>query len=236
MENTTHDTPRPIGYWLRAADRLISREFAAAFESEGVTRREWMILNVLDGSVESAELDARIQRGGKRLRALAERGWVAETDGRWELTDEGRAAKARLGEVVDGIRAKVSGAVTDEDFATTVASLEAIARGLGWDENERLPRGLRGFGPGMGRRGFGRPGFGPFRHGFGPGFGPAFGPGDEPDGHHRFGPRGFATPGHPGCDDHRGHGHHRHGERHAQRAYERGFDAGFSRGRDERSA
>ncbi len=82
---------------------------------------------------------------------------------------------------MQGVREKVAGAVSAEDFAMMTASLEAIARELGWDENARMPhRGRRGFGPR--HRGFG-PGFGfaPAGEGFGPGFGPAglrgFGPG-----------------------------------------------------------
>ncbi|CAN7438020.1 hypothetical protein LJR045_002849 [Microbacterium sp. LjRoot45] len=230
MENTAHHEPRPIGYWLRATDRLISREFATAFETEGVTRREWMILNVLDGTVDAPHLADRIQRGGKKLRSLSERGWVAEVDGAWTLTDDGTAAKARLAETVDGIRSKVAGAVSDEDYATTVASLEAMARALGWDENTSHPH--RGHGHGFGGRGFG-PGRG-FRPGRG--FGPRFG-------ERGFGPR-FGEPGpHAGgCDDRRrGHdrregGHHGHDHGHSERAYERGFDAGFQRGREAQSA
>ena len=209
--NTTHtDIPRPLGFWLRAADRLISREFATAFENEGVTRREWMILNVLDGAIEAPELAARIQRGGKRLRALEDRGWITDTGGSWTLTDQGRAAKARLSEAADAVHAKVAGAVSPEDFATTLATLEAISRGLGWDENERMPRGHR--------HGFGR-------RGFGAGFGPGFGHGH---GHGHFRP-GFGH-GRPGHRD-----HHRGADR-TEYAYERGFDAGFARGAESRTA
>lgn len=240
MENPTQNAddpqhaPRPIGFWLRAVDHLLTREFAAAFQSEGVTRREWMILQVLDGSVVAPGLAARVQRG-KKVRSLAERGWAVETDGAWTLTDEGRAAKARLAQTVDGIRDRVSGAVSEADFATTMASLEAIARELGGDDVDDLGRG---FGH---RRGFG-PGFGPgFRRGFGPGFRP--GAGDVPGfGPHRFDGQRFHGGPFPGehgpCGGPGGHhgGHHggRHG--HGEHAYERGFDAGFARGRAERTA
>lgn len=235
---------RPLGAWLRIVDALITREFETALADEGASRRDWMVLNALAGTVDAPELIERLQRRGKRLRALAERGWVAETDGRWELTDEGRAAHARLGGLVQRVREKVAGAVSPEEFATTMASLEAIARALGWDESQRMPRpGRRRFGP---RRGFGFGGdFGP-RGGFGPGsefgsgheFGPGseFGPGrDFGHGRHGFGPHGYGRHGYgpratdavdPGDDAHahprehcgrgpRAHGHERHGhERH----------------------
>jgi len=250
---------RPLGYWLRTVDGLITREFAAAFDGADIDRRDWMLLNALSGDVETPAFAERFVRKGKRLRNLAERGWVEEQgDGTWALTDEGRAAKEQLGEIVDGIRSRVAGAVSPEDYATTMASLEAIAGELGWEEGQRMPR--RGFGRDFGA-GF-RPGFGPgFRGGFapgfrgGPGFGPAFRPGFGPG--HDEAHEGHGSRGAHHCDPHHEHGSHEHGShehgshghgahhhchhggrghgersgRSAQRAYERGFDAGFSRGR-----
>ena len=82
---------RPLGFWLRTVDALISREFAAAFDGEGVTRRDWMLLNAVSGDVEVPGFAERFARkGGKRLRGLEQRGWVEETgDGTWILTEEG---------------------------------------------------------------------------------------------------------------------------------------------------
>ncbi len=239
----TNTSERPLGYWLRIVDALLDREFATAFEGEEITRRDWMLLNVLSRGVELPGFAERFARKGKRLRRLEERGWVEEQgDGTWTLTDEGRAATARLGEIVDGIRARVSGAVSPDDFATTMASLEAIARELGWEEGMRMPHrrfGRRGFRPGFG------PAFGP-GFGYGPGFGHGFGHGPGFGRGFGYGP-GFG-PAHGGanCHGERAHGGHAHGEhprhgghghrKHGERAYERGFEAGFARGREAHSA
>lgn len=230
---------RPFGFWLKAVDRLMAAEFATAFEGEHTSRRDWRLLNVIDGT-----MPARRPLHAHKLQHLVERGWVTPEGDSWTLTDEGRAAKDRLGAIVDGIRSKVTDAVSEEDMATTLASLEKIARAFGWDEETPLPRGRRhGFGGhGFGRhdrghgfpRGFGR-GFGPgSRHGFGPreGFGPRHGGEHQHGCEHGHDPRG--EHGHDarhGDHGHRGHGPHR-AARHAQHAFERGFDAGFSRGRD----
>ena len=227
----TSDTTRPFGFWLKATDRLMAAEFATAFENEHASRRDWRLLNVIDGTA-----PARRPLHAHKLQHLVERGWVASDNSSegtgWTLTDDGRAAKERLGATVDGIRAKVTDAVSAEDMATTLASLEKIARAFGWDEETPLPRG-RGHrhGRGFGRNGFGRHGFGGFGHGrgFGHERGRGFGHGEG------FGPRhgdGFG----PRHGDERGceHGHRArqrdHG--HAAHPYERGFDAGFLRGRD----
>ncbi|WP_404429827.1 hypothetical protein LG299_10145 [Microbacterium lacus] len=226
--SNSEKNPRPFGWWLRTVDALVAREFATAFEAEDITRRDWMLLSVLSGDIDRPGLAERIARKGKRLDSLAERGWIArDAEGTWALTPEGTATKERLGAVVEGIRSRVAGAVSPEDFATTMASLEAIARELGWDES--APMNERGFG--RRRHGFGPRGFGPdlgrgFRPGFGGGghrgreyaergdFRPE--PVDQYNQHKDFGP---------------GHGRHRahhRGQHRAEQAFERGFAAGFA--------
>jgi hypothetical protein len=158
-ESHTSESTRPFGFWLKVTDRLLTDEFATAFENERAGRRDWRLLNVVDGTI-----PARRPLHAHKLQRLVDRGWViADGDG-WTLTDDGRASKERLGDVVDGIRAKVADAVSPQEMATTLASLEKIARAFGWDEENPLPRG-RGRRHGFGGRG---PGFG---HGRGPGFG-----------------------------------------------------------------
>lgn len=231
--NTDTQTPRndshPFGYWLKGADRLMAAEFATAFDAERASRRDWRILNVIDGTVATPR-----PLNHHKLHRLVERGWVVADGDGWTLTDDGRAAKERLGAIVDGIRAKVSDAVSEEEMATTLAALEKIARAFGWDEETPLPRGRRhgfgGRGRGFGRR-FGRP----FGGGFGPGFGHGFGPDAHQSEHEcRHGERGHGR--HSEHSEHGDHGHRAPGPhpaaRVAQHAYERGFDAGFSRGRD----
>jgi len=240
---------RPFGYWLKAVDRLMAAQFETAFAGEHATRRDWRLLNVVDGTA-----PARRPLTEHRLHDLVARGWVVAVGDGWALTDEGRAAKERLGALVDGIRATVADAVSPEDLATTMTSLESIARALGWDEETPLPR-VRTHGRGFGRRhSFGpRHGFGP-RLGIGRPFGPDFGPGFDRDFGRGFGPddeHGDRDCGHRAHRAHRGHDRARgmHGEhepaghdhpghpraraaRLAQHAFERGFDAGYSRGRD----
>ncbi|MDR2322461.1 MAG: hypothetical protein LBE60_12525 [Microbacterium sp.] len=161
-ENTPADRSRPFGFWITAVDRLLAAEFATAFEDEGITRRDWRILNAVDGTV---PLGRELPAG--KVRHLAALGWVEPGQDGWTLTAEGTAAKARLTTAVEEIRAQVAGTLDPEEFAAMASALEKLARGLGYEEGTRLPRRHAGERRGGGRgehghRGHGRRG--PDRH------------------------------------------------------------------------
>ncbi|KZE92354.1 hypothetical protein AVP42_02507 [Agromyces sp. NDB4Y10] len=180
---------RPLGFWLTTVDRAIAREFAAAFDDLEVTRREWRLLNLIGGEARDERLSMKLERRPELVASLVERGWIAGDAGDLHLTDDGRAALATLGERVRGIRSRIAEAVPADDYATTVATLEAIARELGWSE-DRPDRPGRRFG--RGPRRFRDP------HWAGP----------------RFGHHGGS--GHADGDDHRHRHGHGHGHGHAR--------------------
>ncbi|MGU3357069.1 hypothetical protein ACLBWJ_07445 [Microbacterium sp. M4A5_1d] len=193
----TPDTrPRSLPFWMRAAGTALAGEMNRTLAAEGLDRRDWAVLDVLAGERDIPGLAERVQRGGKRVHSLAARGWAVERDGAWTITEDGRRERDRIHGLVSGVRDRVRGAVTDADYATTLASLEAIARELGWDESSPRRFGPRG------------------RHGFGRGFGHG----------HGCGPR-FGEHPHHGDHPHRGE-HPRRGERAFERGFTAGFAAG----------
>jgi len=207
MQNTPTDQTRALGYWLQATRSMRGRALHDAYRNEGITRRDGRTLSVLAGY-----RDASRPLDEHRLHRLIGRGWVTPDGAGWALTDNGRAAADRIRATLDGIRSLAKNAVTPEEYATTVATLEKIARAYGWDENTRM------------RGGRGRARCGGERHGrFGGGRG-------HGRGHGRFGDHGHGH-GHGGGErEHRGHGHGRFAAmRLAQCAFERGYEAGLTR-------
>ncbi|WP_308797667.1 MarR family winged helix-turn-helix transcriptional regulator [Agromyces silvae] len=176
---------RPFGFWLKLVDRRLSEEIERVLADDDLTRREWRALNLLAGTARDEHLAAKLEAKPGLVHGLAERGWVEGTPP--TLTPAGREALDRLSERVGAVRARVAHAVSPEDLATTVATLEAIARELGWDESQPMPRGRRG-GRGFGRRHGGFGGHGRFgAHGrFG-----GHGFGERDFGGHGLGERGF---------------------------------------------
>jgi len=205
-DNTATIPTRPLSAWVRTVDRLLARERHAALTTNDVSPRDARVLRLLasDRFGDRREMLTHFPHAGKRLRSLVERGWVTGGHGEWTLTEEGRATAERLTQLRDGLDARITSAVSEDELAAASATLEAVARALGWNEGDRMPRhhprDHRGFGPGFDLgRGFGH------GHGFGPGFGAGRG----------FGP-------------HRGALHDAHD---AQQAFERGFAAGFEKAR-----
>lgn len=257
--NHTTDADHPLGYWLKAVDRLLAAEFEKSFAQEGLTRRDWRILNRMrQGDAAGPAIHPR------KLRPLVERGWVAKTEGQWALTQEGEAAYTSLSETVQEIRVKVADNITAEEMDTTLASLKKMASSLGWNEGDPLPqrahreqRGHRFHRAHRAHREAMRDHHLMHARMHGRGFGPmqdrargrSFGPGEMPDwtqdpGRENFASEAFASHHSSGLGegfDPRPHFNpadrihprwHRGGRRGmaAQSAYERGFDAGFSRG------
>jgi hypothetical protein len=205
-EDTSENIPtshRPLGYWLRVIDRRLDDRMRELFAAEGLNRRDWRRLNLIAGTVTDSRMTEKLASRPERVAPLVDRGWVAGEPGAWTLTEAGEAAHTRLLEQVSILRAEVAGPVSPDDFATTLASLEAIARTLGWNEDERMPRRHgRGFGH---RRGFDHDRDSEHGHGHGHGH-------HDHDGDHDCdGERGHRIAHHRGGE--RGHGRGRPGER-----------------------
>lgn len=246
-DQTSSQSPeRQLGYWLRTVDHSIKRSMHDALTEDGLGRRSWRTLSVIEAGASSvAEIDAALPphrrgdrgpkgfdprrgfgpgrgfgrpddtghserptdapvgvdtehpehghrhpghdrgfgrgrgfgggtfapdhrghgpRGRRRsteelVMDFAARGWVTIGADGITLTDAGRDAHAALRTKVEAVRQTVADAVSPEDLATTLASLESIARAFGWDEasaHEHGPRGRFGRGPRGHRSGFGR--------------------------------------------------------------------------------
>ena len=127
-------TERSLGTWITAAERMLSVERAAIFEREGLTGREWRLLDRL-----TTDTSGPVPRG-PRLRHLAERGWIERTHGEWRLTKDGRDVRDRVRAARSGLEATLTDAIGPDELETTLDSLRNVALALGWDEGTPLPR------------------------------------------------------------------------------------------------
>jgi hypothetical protein len=128
---------RPIGFWLKLVDRLLDERLAVALGD--LTRRHWQVLNVVQqGPARQADIDDRVRpfltagaTTEKEVADLVARGWVSGTDA-YALTLLGKTEFQRLLDNVSADRVQAMKGVKPEDYSTTVATLERVARNLGW--------------------------------------------------------------------------------------------------------
>lgn len=122
---------KPLGWWLRHVHELLETSMAQALDAESLTRLQWQVLNTITvGARTQAEIDVVMAPFGStstQAADLRERGWVADTG---ELTGEGREAHARVEARVKAFRTAVTDGVSDDDYRTTIRTLERCAANL----------------------------------------------------------------------------------------------------------
>ncbi|MEU8616880.1 hypothetical protein [Streptomyces sp. NPDC048623] len=133
-------TQRPLGYWLKHIDGAIDSAMARLFAAEGLTRRDWQVLNTVShGPVPLPDLDTALApflspadpTVRPRVDALTARGWASLTpDGTVTLTAEGRAAHGRVSTQVGTLRAQVTACLSPEEFGTLMTLLRRVGEHL----------------------------------------------------------------------------------------------------------
>lgn len=133
-----HGAARPIGWWLKEADRLLDAAFDAALVGQGVDRRSWQVLASLGrGPSRRAGLVAALapfdtaEAVGDVITGLQARRWVTEADGVLKLTGDGEQAHAVLSSLVAAVREQVARALPGQDYPTLIALLERLVTALG---------------------------------------------------------------------------------------------------------
>jgi hypothetical protein len=129
---------RPVGWWVKEADRLLDQAFDDALAGTGVDRRGWQVLaTAARQPVGRADLlDALAAFDAREVleRAVAEvaaHGWIEDTEGALRLTPAGRAQHEALRTRVDDVRRRVSASLPPGDYAQLVDLLARLVAGLG---------------------------------------------------------------------------------------------------------
>ncbi|MCI9858260.1 hypothetical protein [Microbacterium proteolyticum] len=258
MNTPTPSDPRALAHRLTTVGHALHHRLFVQLHDSGIHPKTPLLLGAVDGRIDAPWVLDRLARGGKRVTALSDRGWIVRDGDGWSLTDEGRALLDR----VDAERSALLADVPAEQLENLTAALDALAATLDVDDAETTGRGPRGgfrVIPGVGRHGFGpdpRRAFGPNEHrGFrvgdrGAGSDPqrpahpadhpasASGPGErDASGSREFGrpSHGQGRGAHERCHparEHRGGEHGRDGgPRHDhRRGHERAFERGFDAG------
>ncbi|MHC3390397.1 MarR family winged helix-turn-helix transcriptional regulator [Streptomyces lavendulocolor] len=128
---------QPIGYWSGVVHKAVITHIRDAMARVDLTQPMWWTLNRVDaGGHVTREVVATglagvadtPYDGSRAVDHLLHRGWLRlDDDEGLHLTDEGRAAKARIKELVTGIRARIHDGITDEEYVAALRVLRRMA-------------------------------------------------------------------------------------------------------------
>lgn len=130
---------RPIGYWLKKLDRLIDEQFEEQLGEAGLSRRQWQVINLLEGDPRSvpelqSELEPFLQEDPDdltdALSGLVTRGWVASQDNIVNLTETGQAQLKLIKAKVTELRQASMAGISPEEYQTTIDVLARMASNL----------------------------------------------------------------------------------------------------------
>jgi hypothetical protein len=125
---------KPIGWWVKHLDRTLEDALDGALAVEGVTRRQWQLLNLAaaQGALSGmAPFFADPVEADEPVAALVRRGWVRRDGERLTLTADGAAARDRLMVTVRSQRQRAMDGIEPAEYAATVAVLRRMAVNMG---------------------------------------------------------------------------------------------------------
>ncbi|MFF8290913.1 MarR family winged helix-turn-helix transcriptional regulator [Streptomyces sp. NPDC016309] len=126
---------QPIGYWSGVAHKAVIKYIRDAMARVDITQPMWWTLNRVDAGDDVtrevivaglADVADTPHDASRAVDHLLHRGWLrADGAGHLHLTDEGRAAKARIKELVTDVRARIHDGIGDDEY---VAALKVLRR------------------------------------------------------------------------------------------------------------
>lgn len=137
MSNFTENEilKRPIGFWIRAADRALSAGIDACHRDLGLSRRDWQLLNTLAdvGGIMTVSAMAKDftpmlteDEVRETINGLEAKGFVAVTAETCHGTEAGQEIHRRAsGRQADYRRAAMCG-ISDADYRTAVKVLAVL--------------------------------------------------------------------------------------------------------------
>ena len=139
---------KPIGYWLRRADELLTARTDEAQRANGLDRLAWQVINVVREGGASGATRARITEAlhpfanfptiDTVLNDLARRGLIGGSDSAgFELTPAGEEMYQSALTLQTSIREKAVAGISPSDYTTAVAVLQRLVENLEADQRKR---------------------------------------------------------------------------------------------------
>jgi hypothetical protein len=136
---TANKNFKPIGWYLKEADALITQNFNASLESQGLTRFHWQVLKTISdyGLLSKKGYYLKVNRFITEpeleniLLSLLDRGWLSHTGEDFYFTETGKGEFALIEDIQERNREKMLAGTNPEDYYLTLAFLNQVIQNLG---------------------------------------------------------------------------------------------------------
>jgi DNA-binding MarR family transcriptional regulator len=136
------DIAKPIGYWLKQADNVLTEHIDRVLSENGFTRSRWQVLNTVyqAGTITRASLFHTVQtfidarQLDEIIREFVEEGWLVAFGGsngaQLTLTDAGIAKREAVFELQSGVRRRAMKGIAEQEYAKVIDVLERMVKNL----------------------------------------------------------------------------------------------------------
>lgn len=139
ISNDKTSSERPIGFWIKAADRALDATIDAAHRHVGVDRRGWQVLNAVaqaGGTIKSNALAdifhpmLTVSETELQVDTLTQAGLLVRADDAIELTGQGRETQKQVASAQELVRRKVMQGIDEAEYVTTLTVLKRFVANL----------------------------------------------------------------------------------------------------------
>lgn len=130
-----NEKEKPIGYWLKEADKLITEKVNENLAKYNLTRFHWQVLNTIKNkdAITKAEILHLLQnfidenKLNQILDDFQKRIWIKE-DSDIQITEEGKNAFKEILESQQQTRVQLFEGLTMEEYETTIKVLKQVVK------------------------------------------------------------------------------------------------------------
>jgi DNA-binding MarR family transcriptional regulator len=133
---------KPIGYWLKRADEVITLHVDLVLSDNGFTRFRWQVLNIVyqAGTITRGNVLETMQAfiDARQLEEILDgfvgEGWLVKSgqgdDAQLTLTDAGKAQRETVFKLQREVRSRAMQGITEQEYATVIDVLERMVSNL----------------------------------------------------------------------------------------------------------
>jgi hypothetical protein len=133
---------KPIGYWLKQADKVITEHADRVLSDNGFTRSRWQVLNLVyqagtitrSGIFDTMQAFIDARQFDEIIDGFMEERWLVKfCEGgaaQLTLTDAGKAQRETIFELQSEVRRRAMQGIPEQEYATVIDVLERMVSNL----------------------------------------------------------------------------------------------------------